>query len=193
MNFPLFVKPTHEDASIGIDINSIVRDGSALKAKVTEIHQNIKDDALVEEYIEGREFFVSILGNNTIKPLPVVELDFSYWPIDKPKIYTHEAKVEVNSPEYKAIKNKVPDDLSGELRAKMQEIVMKAYRAIHGQDYARADIRIDQSGKIYILEINLNPYLGKDSETAFAARAAGIEYEALIIKIVELALARSKN
>ena len=193
MGFPLFVKPTHEDASIGIDANSITRDETSLKSKVLEIHHSIKDDALVEEYIEGREFFVPILGNNTIRGLPIIELDFSNWPKDKPKIYTHEAKVEVNSPEYKALKNRVAEDLSGELQTKIQDVVLKAYRALHGQDYARADLRIDQNGKIYLLEINLNPYLGNDSETAFAAKASGIEYDELIIKIIELALARSKK
>jgi D-alanine-D-alanine ligase len=189
--YPLFVKPVHEDASIGISENSIVENEEDLKTKVKEIHEVIKDDALIEKYIDGREFFVSVLGNNLIKPLEVIELDFSKWPKDKPKIYTYKAKIEEDSEEFRAIGLKIPDDLTPEIRSKIQDVALKTYRALEARDYARVDIRMDADGKFYVLEANLNPYLAKNSETNLAAQHSGITYQQLIAQIVELTLARS--
>lgn len=193
MNFPLFVKPVHEDASIGIDETSIVQDEESLKNRVKEVHTTIKDDVLVEEYIEGREFFVSILGRHLIRPLEVVELDFSKWPKGKPKIYTYKAKVEENSEEFKAINDKIPEDLAPEIKSKIQDIALKVYLALEARDYARVDFRMDKDGKLYVLEANLNPYLAKNAETAFAAKASGMTYEQLILKIVEFSLNKPEN
>lgn len=191
MSFPLFVKPNHEDASIGIDDQSVAPNEEKLQAKIKEIHTIIKDDAMVEEYIEGREFFVSILGHNLLHALPVIELAFSNWPPDKPKIYTYNAKIETASEEFKNTTMVVPEDLAPEIAVKMQDIAMKVFRALDATDYARVDLRLDKENKIYVLEANLNPYLAKKSETAFAAQLSGLGYEQLIGKIVELALARA--
>lgn len=192
-NFPLFVKPVHEDASIGIDENSIVHNEEELRSKVSQIHENIKDDVLVEEYIDGREFFVSILGNEMAQPLELVELDFSRWPDGKPKIYTYRAKIEIESEEYKSIGLRLPTDLSPEIKNKIQDLALKTYRALRASDYARVDLRMAPDGKIYVLEANLNPYLAQIGETAFAAQASGMGYAHLISRILEGSLARSSG
>jgi D-alanine-D-alanine ligase len=193
LSFPLFVKPAHEDASIGVDENSKVQDEESLKKKVKEIHEIIKDDALVEEYIEGREFFVSVMGNKFLKPFEIVELDFSRLPQGRPKIYTYKAKIEIESEEYKMIDIKIPQDLTPELKDKIQELAIKVYQVLGASDYARMDIRMDQNGKLYVLEANLNPYLARNSETAIAAEASGLSYEHLIGGLVEEAFARTSS
>jgi D-alanine-D-alanine ligase len=190
-SFPLFVKPVHEDASIGIDVHSVVQNEEELKDKLKEIHEKIRDQALVEEYIEGREFFVSVLGRNPIEPLPVVELSFENWPKQKPKIYTYNAKMEEGSDEFKGTEPIIPQNLPLELADKMQKFALKVYQALGASDYARIDLRLDKDGNFYVLEANLNPYLAKDAETAFAAKAAGMSYRDLIGHIVELAFARA--
>jgi len=190
--FPLFIKPVHEDASIGIDENSFVENEEAFIKKVKDIHENIKDDALVERYIEGREFFVSILsGRKTLKPLQLLELDFSKWPADKHKIYTHEAKLEEEMGLPKTIGLKIPDDLPNELKDKVYDIAIKANYALGARDYARFDIRMDKDNKIYVLEANLNPYLEQHDEMAIAAEASGLNHQQLIDKIVEAASIRN--
>jgi len=194
--FPRFVKPVHQDASIGVDERSVVRDADALREKASQIHREIKDDALVEEYIEGREFFISIVGNEMLRPLELVELDFSNWPPDKPKIYTHRAKIEKESPEYNAVSLKVGSGVTAtvppEIIRKMYDYAVRAYRAFGVRDYARIDLRLSPEGKIYVLEANLNSYLSRDSETVLAAEASGLSYRDLIGLIISETLQRSK-
>jgi D-alanine--D-alanine ligase len=191
--FPFFVKPVHEDASIGIDENSFVENEEDLKKKVLEIHEIIKDDALVEKYIEGREFFVSILSSGkTLKPLQLLELDFSKWPPNKKKIYTYEAKNQYGLDLPEMVGLKVPSDLSNEDKNKIYDMAIKGYRAMGARDYARFDVRLDKEGKVYILEANLNPYLEQNDEMAYAAEFSGLNYMQLIDKIVEAALTRSE-
>ncbi len=193
MSFPLFVKPVHQDASIGIDANSLVRTQEELEAKVRSIHVTVKDDALVEEYIDGREFYVSILGNSIPKPLEVFEIDFSELPPDVPKVYTHKAKIDAESWEYNAISITVPEDLPQSMKSKLQYLAVKLFRAFDARDYARIDFRVDAKGKIYVLEANLNPYLGDGDHTALAAEVSGLSYRELIAHIVESAIARARR
>ncbi len=192
-SYPVFVKPVHEDASIGIDDKSLVTSDEELRAKVREIHHDIKDDALVEDYIDGREFFVSVIGNRFLKPLEILELDFSGLPPGKPKIYTFNAKADEGSAEYQVVNPKRAENISLELRHKLYEIAVKSFRALAARDYARFDIRVDKEGKPYLLEANLNPYLAKQNETAIAAELSGSNYRELIHTIVELAFARAAD
>lgn len=191
-SFPLFVKPVHEDASIGVDENSFVENPESLEKKVKEVHEKIGDDALVEEFIDGREFFVSILGNENLKPLPIVELDYIDWPEGKPKIYTQKAKISERSKEYKSTKPKIPDDLDIETQSKIYDTAIAAYRALEIKDYGRIDMRMTKDGKIFVLEANPNPYLAVTAETIFAAQAANLDYQQLLDKIIEAALTRVK-
>ncbi|HYX23738.1 MAG TPA: ATP-grasp domain-containing protein, partial [Thermoanaerobaculia bacterium] len=189
LRLPLFVKPLTADASIGIDGESLVRDTTSLMKRVIAIHEKVKDSALVEEYIEGRELYVGVLGNREPVPLPPVEVDFTGFPEGEPKILGTKAKWKKNSAEYKGTKSvlaEVPD----ELRAKLQKTAVDAYRAVRVRDYGRVDLRLTEAGDIYVIEVNASCYLEKDSEFSMAAQAAGIEFPDLVARIAELAVER---
>ena len=189
LRMPLFVKPLTADASIGIDGDSLVRDTTSLMKRVLAIHEKVKDSALVEEYIEGRELYVGVLGNREPIPLPPVEVDFTGFPEGEPKILGTKAKWKKNSAEYKGTKS-VLADVSDELRAKLHKTAVDAYRAVRVRDYGRVDLRLTEAGEIYVLEVNASCYLEKDSEFSMAAKAAGIEFPDLVVRIAELAVER---
>jgi D-alanine-D-alanine ligase len=189
LRMPLFVKPLTADASIGIDGDSLVRDTTSLMKRVIAIHEKIKDSALVEEYIEGRELYVGVLGNREPLALPPVEVDFTGFPEGEPRILGTKAKWKKNSAEYKGTKS-VMADLPGELRARLQKTAIEAYRAVRVRDYGRVDLRLTETGDIYVIEVNASCYLEKDSEFAMAAQAAGIEFPELVERIAKLAVER---
>jgi D-alanine-D-alanine ligase len=189
LRMPLFVKPLTADASIGIDGDSLVRDTTSLMKRVIAIHEKIKDSALVEEYIEGRELYVGVLGNREPLALPPVEVDFTGFPEGEPRILGTKAKWKKNSAEYKGTKS-VMADLPDELRAKLQKTAVDAYRAVRVRDYGRVDLRLTETGDIYVIEVNASCYLEKDSEFAMAAQAAGIEFPDLVERIADLAVER---
>jgi D-alanine-D-alanine ligase len=195
--YPLFVKPVREDASIGIDDNSVVKDYESLTKKVKELHETLGGDVMVEEFIDGREFYVSVVGDDgNARPLSIVELDFSKWPEGKPKIYSNKAKIDETSEEFKKINFNYGDGLKKTLpedvQKKMGDLAVKVAKALDVHDYARIDMRMDQDGKIYVLEANLNPYLADGDILAMSAQASGINYSQLIEGIVQSALARAK-
>ena len=190
LRMPLFVKPLAADASIGIEGDSLVRDATALMKRVLAIHEEIKDSALVEEYIEGREFFVGVLGNREPLALPPIEVDYSGMPEGMPHVLGGKAKWDENSPEYKGTETKLAVDLPDELRARLQKTAVDAYRALRVRDYGRVDLRLTDTGDIYVIEVNASCYLESGSEFATAARAAGLSYPTLVQRIVELALER---
>ena len=192
LRMPLFVKPLRTDASIGIRRNSLVTDMKSLMRRVATIHDELNDSALAEEYIEGREFYVGVLGNYDPIALPPIELDFSGLPEGMPHVLDSKAKWDENSAEYKGTKA-VLADLPDELRAKLQKVSVDAYRALRVRDYGRVDLRLTDTGDIYVLEVNASCYLARDSEFAMAAAAAGIPYPALIQRIVDLATDRYRR
>lgn len=189
LRMPLFVKPLSADASIGIDGDSLVRDATSLMRRVLDIHEKVKDSALVEEYIEGRELYVGVLGNRDPIALPPIEVDFSGMPEGMPRVLGSKAKWSPESVEYKGTKS-VLADLPDELRARLQKTAVDAARALRVRDYGRVDLRLTDTGDIYVIEVNANCYLEKDSEFAVSAKAQGIELPELIQKIVDLALER---
>lgn len=196
--YPLFVKPVREDASIGIDDESVAKDYDGLVKKVKALHDTLGQDVMVEEFIDGREFYVSVIGDDGFaRPLEIVELDFSKWPEGKPKIYSNRAKIDETSEEYKKIDfNYGPDmkeSLPEDAQKKMGDLAVKVCKAMDVHDYARIDMRMDKDGKIYVLEANLNSYLAREDIMAMSAQASGISYEKLIEGIVESALAREKT
>jgi D-alanine-D-alanine ligase len=156
---------------------------------VAAIHRDVEDSALAEEYIEGREFYVGVLGNLRPEVLPPVEVDFTGFPEGQPKVLDSRAKWNEGSKEYKGT-NSVIADIPDELRAKLQKVSVDAYRALRVRDYGRVDLRLTGTGEIYVLEVNASCYLEKTSEFAMAAEAAGIDYETLIGRIVEAAIER---
>jgi len=189
LRMPLFVKPLTADSSIGIEGDSLVRDTTALMERVLAIHKKVGDSALVEEYIEGREFYVGVLGNREPVTFPPIEMDFSGLPDGMPHILGSRAKWKKSSVEYKGTKS-VLADVPDELRARLQKTALDAYRALRVRDYGRVDLRLTETGEIYVIEVNASCYLEESSEFAAAAKAAGIAFPELIQRIVELALER---
>jgi D-alanine-D-alanine ligase len=189
LRMPLFVKPLRSDSSLGIGGKSLVHDAVALMERVAYIRKELNDSALAEEYIEGREFFVGVLGNTQAKALPPVEVDFTGFPEGVPKVLDSKAKWDVRSKEYKGTKS-VLANLPDELRARLQKVAVDAYRALRVRDYGRVDIRLTDTGDIYVLEVNASCYLERSSEFAMSAAAAGMDYPTLIERIVQLALER---
>jgi D-alanine-D-alanine ligase len=189
LRMPLFVKPAALDGSLGIGEKSLVHSAKELMERVLAVHNECKDDALAEEFIEGREFYVGVLGNAEPIALPVIEADFSGLPKGAPKIYDRKAKWEPGSPEYRGTSTKIAE-LEPELAARLQKVATDAYRALRVRDYGRVDLRLSESGEIYVLEVNANCYLEKSDEFATAAAAAGISYLDLVRRIVELAVKR---
>ncbi len=187
MSFPLFVKPLRKDASAGIDDSSLVTDYASLMKRIDYIHKELKDTALVEEYIDGREFYVSVLGNEPAEALPLIELDFSKLPEGYSRIYSEKAKFDEKSEVYKLINFGVATDLTTEERNKITMIGIKAASALQVLDYARVDIRLAHDGRPYVVEVNANPYLERTAEFAVAALQAGMGYTTIVNKIVEIA------
>jgi D-alanine-D-alanine ligase len=189
LRMPLFVKPLRQDASIGIESNALVNSTIDMMKRIVAIHDKVKDAALVEEYIEGRELYVGILGNQQPHAFPVLEMDFSGLPEGSPRIASGKAKWKKRSAEYKGTEIIVAD-LPDELRARVQKVALDAYRALRVRDYGRVDMRLTATGEIYVLEVNASCYLEKDSEFAMSAQVDGMGYTVLINEIVDLAVER---
>ena len=187
--FPLIVKPIATDASIGINAKSVVNTVEELMERIFSIHQEFKTPALVEEYIEGREIYVGVIGNPLVA-LPPIEWDLSKLPPDLPRIAGTEAKWEQD---FKEAKEYVPKDIVEDesLLAKIHEAAIAAAGALLMRDYARIDMRLTKDGTPYVIEVNPNPWLDGRAEFAMAARKAKPEmsYGDLIERIVELAMA----
>ena len=192
LRMPLFVKPLRSDASLGIGGKSLVHDAVALMERVAAIHKELEDSALAEEYIEGREFYVGVFGNSQPKALPPVEVDFTGFPEGVPKVMDSKAKWDERSKEYKGTKSVIAN-LPDELRARLQKVAVDAYRALRVKDYGRVDLRLTETGEIYVLEVNASCYLEKSSEFAMAATASGLDYPRLIERIVNLATERMEK
>jgi D-alanine-D-alanine ligase len=190
---PLFVKPLREDASLGIGNDAFARNSSSLLSKVKKIHRLHHQPALVEEYIEGRELNVSILGNETPQVLPISEIDFSTLPKGLPKICGYEAKWVENSPEFHHTIPRCPAPLPVKLERLVREVALQAYRAMECRDYGRVDIRLSPDGTPYVLEINANPDISPDAGMPRSAKAAGLTYPELIGRIADLAWARARS
>jgi len=192
LRMPLFVKPLRMDASIGIGARSLVHNPQEMMERILEIHRKIHDSALVEEYIEGREFYVGVLGNQNAVALPVIEMDFSAMPDGSPHILDARAKWSERSAEFKGSRA-VLADIPDELRARLQKVALDAYRALRVRDYGRIDMRLTETGEIYVIEVNASCYLEQSSEFAVAAAAHGIDYPTLINRITELAMERLQH
>jgi D-alanine-D-alanine ligase len=189
LHMPLFVKPSRLDASIGIGRKSLVNDTTALMRRVVEIHEELGDSALAEEYIAGREFYVGVLGNEHPVALPPIELDFSGMPEGMVHVADSAAKWDEGSKAYEGTRS-VLAEVDDELRARLQKVAVDAYRALRVRDYGRVDLRYTDTAEIYVLEVNANPYLEQGSELAMSAAAMGKDYPTLLQEIADFALAR---
>jgi D-alanine-D-alanine ligase len=192
LRLPLFVKPLRMDASIGIDAKAVVHGTKDMMKRVVAIHEKVNDSALVEEYIEGREFYIGVLGNQEPVAFPAIEMDFSGLPDGKPHILDAKAKWAEKSAEYKGTRAVVAD-LPEELQARLKKVALDAYRALRVRDYGRIDLRLTGDNEVYVIEVNASCYLEQASEFATAAATAGIDYPTLVNKIVDLAAQRRKQ
>jgi len=194
VQFPLIVKPPQEDASLGITHRSVVRDVKDLLEKIAELQSEYQQPALAEEFVEGREFYVGVLGNANARALPVIELDFSRFPADRPRIASWAAKWgddgDAKGAEFEGTESVFPESLPDEWRDRMQKVAVDAFHALRLRDYARVDMRVTDAGEVYVIEVNPNCYLEANGEFARAADRDGVTYDALIAQIVELASAR---
>ncbi len=191
LRMPLFVKPLRMDASIGIDGKSLVRSTREMMERVLDIHRRVKDSALVEEYVEGREFYIGVLGNMMPQVFPPIEMDFSGLPAGALRVLDSKAKWDEKSPQYKGTRAVVAE-LPDELRARLQKVALDAYRALRVRDYGRIDLRLAEGGEIYVIEVNASCYLEQSGEFATAAQAAEVDYPTLINRIAESACERQK-
>ncbi len=191
IKFPVIVKPASEDASKGIDATSVVNSVKDLLEKIAYVHDEFDTPVLLEEYIEGREIYAAVLGNDKPEALPLVELDLSKLPDGMPRIAGYEVKFDVTTEAYKKTKSAPARDLSDEVVESIQQTAVTAFRALKLRDYGRIDLRLAENGRVYVLEANPNPWLDPAAEFAMAARESGRSYTQLIGEIVELAMARS--
>lgn len=190
IEFPLIVKPSSEDGSIGIDAGSVVTSVKELMERIHYIQEHFDSPALIEEYIEGREIYASVLGNEKAEALPLVELDLSNLPDGVPRIAGTEVKWDKDSEAYRRTKSRVAKDLDEETATRLQQTAVAAYQALELRDYGRIDMRLSKDGKIYVIEANPNPWLASAAEFALAARESGRNYPDLVREITDLALAR---
>jgi D-alanine-D-alanine ligase len=187
LKFPLIVKPSREDGSIGIKRDSVVEDRKELTDKVNDVIVRYDQPALVEEFIEGREVNVGILGREKLTVLPMSEIIFSL-PADVRNFVPYKAKWHEKSTYYEGTTPECPADLSSQLQTKLAEMATKAYRLMGVKDYGRIDFRISKNGQPHILEVNPNPDISADAGLARMARANEMTYEHLIQHIVETSL-----
>jgi D-alanine-D-alanine ligase len=190
LQFPVIVKPAREDGSIGIEFNAVVASIRELMERIDWLHANFDSPVLIEEYVEGREMYVGILGNANPLALPVVELDLSKLPEGRPRIAGAEVKWGKGTPAYRDTKSILPDDLPEETTALLQSTALAVYQALELRDYARIDMRLRPDGRVAVIEANPNPWLASKAEFAMAARKAGRTYAQLVEEIVDLAMAR---
>jgi D-alanine-D-alanine ligase len=205
LDFPLFVKPSNEDASIGIDSKAVVNNIKELMERISYIQGEFKSPALIEEYIEGREIYIGVLGNVSPEALPILEWDFSKMPKGVPKIASSEAKWDEESV-YKDAPEIFPKDIPEPVTKWLHEAAVNAFKALKLRDYGRIDMRVRRAkgekpkkGKekseidgweYFIIEANPNPYLDQKSEFAMAAAKHELNYSQLIERIVQLAMER---
>ncbi len=187
LKYPVILKLAREDASIGISEFSVSHNYNDMKKRLEFLFNSFNQEVLIEEYIEGRELNVAILGDQI---LPISEITFDALPSELPKIVTYEAKWSPESIYYKSTVPKCPAELDDQLKQKIEKMAFAAFDALDCHDYARIDIRLNQKSIPYIIEVNPNPDISPDTGFVRSAASAGISYEELIYKISMLALKR---
>ena len=193
VRFPVIVKPVSEDGSLGIRSSSVCHDPVRLDEQVALIHETYRQGALVEEYLDGREFNVSIMGDEQPGILAVSEIDFSGMPEDLPKIVCYRAKWDEESPMYRGTVPICPADLPRRHEEMVRDVALRSFQALGCRDYGRVDMRSDALGNLYVLEVNPNPDIGPEAGFVRAARTAGYSYAEMVLRISEMALARGER
>lgn len=187
---PLFVKSQIEEASLGISQASVVHTDEELQQRVKLMHDRYRTDVIVEEYIDGRELYVGILGVERLTVLPIWELLFEKMPEDVPHIATRKAKWDPEYQKRHGIISREAQGLSAELKQRIFNVCKRTYRALGLSGYARIDLRLKENGDVYVIEANPNPEIAFGEDFADSAKKHGLSYEELIQKILSLGLRR---
>ncbi len=193
IQFPVIVKPKREDGSIGIEFNAVVGSIKELMERIDTIHADLDTPVLIEEYVEGREFYVAVLGNDPPEALPIVELNLDDLPAGTPRIAGTEVKWQRGTEAYQKTKLRIAKDLPEAIVEEMQATAVSACRVLEIRDYARVDFRLAPDGTLYALEVNPNPWLHSTAEFALAARASGRDLAAVVQEILDLTLTRHRG
>jgi D-alanine-D-alanine ligase len=188
LHFPLIVKSLTQEASIGISQASVVESDEKLRERVAFIHESIGTAAIAERYIEGRELYVGILGNQSLLSLPVWELFFTNMPPEAKRIATDRVKWSVKYQKKYGIDSGPAKELPPETEAEIQHVCKRAYRALELSGYARVDLRLDEAGHVWVIEANPNPQIARGEDFAASAERVGMMYEAVLQRIINLGL-----
>ena len=190
MRFPMIVKPSREDASLGINSRSVCHTAEQLERQILYVHEVYEQEALVEEYLDGREFNVSVVGDREPEVLAVQEIDFVGLPEGEPRIVSYRAKWDEESPFYNCTVPICPAVIPKRLENRIKDIAIRSHLCVGCRDYSRVDMRTDSRGNLYVLEVNPNPDISPNAGFARAARTAGYSYSEIILKISEEAMER---
>lgn len=188
LRYPLFVKSATEDASLGISQASVVEDAAHLRDRVAFIHEQVGTDALVEEYIDGREVYVGVLGNERLTRLPVWELGFGSLADKQAGIATRKVKWDRKYQQRHGITRQAAVDLPPPVVAALDRLSRRIYRSLGLSGYARMDFRVRPDGQVFVLEANANPCLAQAEDFSQSALSAGIGYQDLLARIIALGL-----
>jgi D-alanine-D-alanine ligase len=187
--YPAIVKPAYQHCSFGISSDSVVFNGKQLVERLAHILDEFKEPAIVEDFIDGREFRVAVWGNGRTQALPVAEMDFSAFSEVRDRLCTYEAKFDPESRHYKEIGLRLPAALTKAEQRKIERVAIAAHRAMGARDYSRSDIRM-RDGEFYVLESNPNPDICDDASMACSADAMGWEYGEMLSRLVNMAAVR---
>ena len=186
--FPLLVKSLIEEGSVGIAQSSVVNNDQKLRERVEFVHRQIGTDAIAEQYIDGRELYLGILGNHRLQTLPIWELLFTSLPPDAPRIATAKVKWDAAYQKKVGVETRAAQDLPGGAADRIVRLCKRAYRILGLTGYARMDLRLTPAGAVYLIEANPNPQLSYGEDFAESAEHGGISYAQLIQRIVNLGL-----
>jgi len=188
LDFPLIVKSLTQEASIGISQASVVETDEKLRERVAFIHDSICTAAIVEQYIDGRELYVGVVGNQKLQALPVWELFFTNMPPEAKRIATDRVKWSVKYQKKYGIDSGMAANLAEGQAEKIQHLCKRVYRALELSGYARVDLRLDEAGNAWVIEANPNPQIARGEDFAASAEKIGISYETVLQRIVNLGL-----
>ena len=188
LTFPLIVKSLTQEASIGISQASVVEDEAKLRERVQFIHESISTDAIVEQYVEGRELYCGILGNQRAQVLPVWEMTFAKMPEGQHRIATERVKWNAKYQEKVGIATGEAKDLPDGIADRVQHVSKRVFKVLELSGYARVDLRLDSQGQIHVLEANPNPQIARSEDFAESAKHAGMNYPALLQRILTTGL-----
>jgi D-alanine-D-alanine ligase len=188
LRYPLFVKSATDDASLGIAQASVCQDAPSVRERIAFVHDTTQSDALVEEYIEGREIYVGVLGNDRLSTLPVWEMQFGSLAEGHAPIATRKVKWDRRYQVRHGITTGPALDLPDPVTAELGRLTKRIYRALHLTGYARMDFRLRNDGTIFVLEANANPNLAEGEDLARSAEAAGLGYDDLLTRILSLGI-----